>query len=105
MLTGAHFLLYSKDPNADRAFLRDVFELKGIDIGHGWIILKLPVSEIAVHPAEGNFEQDHGGQNMLGAVLYFMCDDLEATLSGLTSKNVKHTPIEEAPWGKKTSIP
>ena len=105
MLTGAHFLLYSKDPDADRAFLRDALDLKSVEIGHGWMIFKLPASELAVHPADGNFEQKHADHPMLGAVLYFMCDDLPAQLQALDRKGIHYTPVQEAPWGRVTSIP
>ena len=52
MINGAHFLLYSTDPEADRRFLRDVLEFPGVDAGGGWLILALPPAEIAVHPSE-----------------------------------------------------
>jgi hypothetical protein len=51
MINGAHFLLYSKDPDADRCFLRDVLGFQGVDAGGGWLILALPPAEIAVHPS------------------------------------------------------
>ena len=35
MLIGAHSILYSTSPEADRAFLRDVLELRGVDVGGG----------------------------------------------------------------------
>ena len=31
MINGAHFLLYCKDPEADRAFLRDILEFQSVD--------------------------------------------------------------------------
>ena len=31
MITGSHFLVYSKSPDADRAFLRDVLGFKSVD--------------------------------------------------------------------------
>lgn len=36
MIIGAHAILYSKVPDADRAFLRDVLELPSDDVGGGW---------------------------------------------------------------------
>jgi hypothetical protein len=36
MLIGAHSIIYSKHPEADRAFLRDVLELPSVDVGDGW---------------------------------------------------------------------
>lgn len=104
MITGAHFLLYSRDPDADRRFLRDVLGLQGVDVGGGWLILALPPAEIAVHPATENFAQRHAGHELLGAVLYLMCDDLPATLRALAEKGVVATEIEKADWGTRTTI-
>ncbi|MFL5699584.1 MAG: extradiol dioxygenase, partial [Ktedonobacteraceae bacterium] len=50
MLNGAHVILYSTDAEADRVFIRDVLGFAGIDAGGGWLIFKLPPTEIAVHP-------------------------------------------------------
>ena len=52
LINGAHSIIYSTDAEADRAFLRDVLGLPGVDVGHGWLIFALPPSEVAVHPAE-----------------------------------------------------
>ena len=68
MIFGAHVIVYSKDPTADRAFLRDVLGFASVDAGHGWLIFALPPAEVAVHPSER--DDCHG--------LYFMCDDLRA---------------------------
>jgi hypothetical protein len=105
MITGTHFLLYSKDPEADRAFLRDIVGLSGVDAGQGWLILALPPAEIAVHPGNGEFSERHAGHEMLGALLYFMCDDIEQTVADLAAKQVRCTAIEQARWGIKTTIP
>lgn len=35
MITGAHFLLYSKDADADRQFLRGTLGFRGVDAGEG----------------------------------------------------------------------
>ena len=42
MINGAHIVLYSKDPEADRAFFRDVLQFPAVDAGHGWLIFALP---------------------------------------------------------------
>jgi hypothetical protein len=42
MITGAHFLLYSKNPEADRKFFRDVLQFRAVDAGEGWLIFALP---------------------------------------------------------------
>lgn len=105
MITGAHFLLYSKNPEADRAFLRDILGFRAIDIGSGWLIFKLPPSEIAVHPASGNFVRVHADHQLLGAVLYLMCDDLPSLIKSLEAKNVRCSSVTEEPWGMKTTVP
>jgi catechol 2,3-dioxygenase-like lactoylglutathione lyase family enzyme len=105
MIIGAHFLLYSKDPEADRAFLRDVLGLPYVDVGHGWLIFAMSPAEAAIHPLDGEFSQQHAGHELLGAVLYLMCDDLDAQVAALQAKNVECTELETAPWGIKTTIP
>ncbi len=42
MITGAHIIVYSKDPEADRAFFRDILNFSSVDAGHGWLIFALP---------------------------------------------------------------
>ena len=81
MIFGAHILFYSQDPDADRAFFTDVLELKSVDVGHGWLIFALPPSEAAIHPADGEFSQTLAGHQLIGAVLYLMCDDLKSQIS------------------------
>ena len=52
----AHALLYSTEPDALRATLRDVFGWSHVDAGGGWLIFALPPAEIAVHPADESTE-------------------------------------------------
>ena len=54
MITGAHVVIYSTDPEADRAFFRDVLKFPHVDVGGGWLIFGLPPSEAALHPADAN---------------------------------------------------
>src|SRR2546426_1123286 len=54
MIIGAHSIIYSRSPEADRALLREVFELPHVDVGDGWLIFGLPPAELAVHPSETN---------------------------------------------------
>jgi hypothetical protein len=93
VINGAHFLLNSKDADADRAFLRDVLGFTHVDAGHGWPIFALPPGEIAVHPAEQN-----------SCVLYLMCDDVHAEIAKLKARNVQCAPVDEARWGRKTTF-
>ena len=106
MITGSHFLIYSKSPDADRAFLRDVLGFKSVDAGHGWLIFRLPPAELAVHPLEDDdeFSQKHADHEMLGVVFYLMCDDVHAVVKSLRDRNVSCAAVNTAPWGLYTSV-
>lgn len=91
MISGIHALIYSKDPDADRAFFRDVFGLEWVDSGDGWLIFALPPAELGIHPADTN------GRHQL----YLLCDDIDATAKTLSEKGVKFRgSIEEQRWGR-----
>ena len=102
MINGTHLLLYSSDPDADRAFLRDVLGFPSVDAGRGWLIFALPPSEIAVHPSEDSAAS--ATDAVAGASLYLMCDDLESTMESLKAKNARFGAIEEARWGTVTTL-
>lgn len=104
MIHGAHILFFSTDPEADRAFTRDVLNVPSVDAGGGWLIFALPPAEAAFHPVDQSHLQAHAGHGLLGAVLYLMCDDLDATLRDLTAKKVTHTEITTERWRRKTTI-
>src|SRR5689334_617128 len=101
MIIGSHLLLYSDHPEADRAFFRDVLNFKTVNLGHGWLIFGLPPAELGIHPIEENEQrtQVHGGRRLLGAVLYLLCNDLQATITSLKKKNVACSEIAEEEWG------
>jgi hypothetical protein len=103
MIFGAHFIVFSKDADADRKFLRDVLNFPHVDAGHGWLIFGLPPSEIAVHPGNAA-AKPQAEANMADVGFYLMCDDLDATLRSLSEKGVKHAPIDRERWGHKTTI-
>lgn len=97
-------MLYSKDPEADRTFFRDVLGFPSVDVGHGWLIFGLPAAEAAIHPVDGDGTQRHAGHELLRAVLYLMCDDLDALVASLKTRNVRCTEIEVENWGIRTTI-
>ena len=104
MITGAHFLLYSRDADADRQYLRDVLGFTGVDAGNGWLVLGLPPAEIAVHPASQGFVQRHAGHELIGAVVYLMCDDIHATVKSIAAKGGSASEIETVDWGIRTTL-
>lgn len=103
MITGAHVLLYSEAAEPDRLFFRDVLGFRAVDAGGGWLIFALPPAEVALHPTDGSTRQ-HAGHQLLGAVLYLMCSDLDATVELLKGKGVACTEVEQEPWGIRTTI-
>lgn len=104
MIIGTHFLLYSEDAEADRAFFRDVLGFPYVDVGHGWVIFAMSPAEAAIHPLEGQFSESHAGDGPASAELFLMCDDLNAMIAALAAKNVMCAKPEHAAWGVKTTI-
>jgi catechol 2,3-dioxygenase-like lactoylglutathione lyase family enzyme len=93
VINGSHVVVFSHDPEADRAFFADVLGHPYVDAGGGWLILSLPAAELAVHPSDGP----------VGHELYYMCDDVEATMEDLRAKGVEFTQgISEERWGRLT---
>ncbi len=104
MINGAHILLYSKDPAADRAFFKEVLGFKTVDAGGGWLIFGLPPTEMGIHPVDGESGQQRGGHQMAGAVLYLMCGDVKSTIASLQAKGVPCGEVTEANWGSQAAI-
>lgn len=94
MITGAHVVVYSKDPEADRKFFHEVLNFSHVDAGHGWLIFALPPAEAAFHPAESNDKHE----------LFFMCDNLKSTVKILQDKKVQFGPVTEERWGTLTHL-
>ena len=94
MITGAHSIIYSKDPEADRAFLRDVLHLPHVDAGGGWLIFALPPAELAVHPSEKNDVHE----------FYLMCDDIRKFRDEMLRAGVVSDEIVSLSWGELTRV-
>jgi catechol 2,3-dioxygenase-like lactoylglutathione lyase family enzyme len=94
MINGVHALLYAKDADRTRAFLRDVLGLPHVDAGGGWLIFALPPAELGVHPEEGELHHQ----------LYFMCDNAAATVAELAAKGVRCSEVKDQGWGLVTSV-
>jgi catechol 2,3-dioxygenase-like lactoylglutathione lyase family enzyme len=94
MINGGHVILYSKDAEADKAFIRDVLKFKFIDVHQGWLIFKLPPAEVAVHPSDENDMHE----------FYLMTDDLDAEMTLLKKSGVKCERPSQQSWGRITRI-
>ena len=95
MLIGAHAVLYSADAAADRAFLRDVLQLSGVDAGEGWLIFALPPAEVAVHPA---------GSEAGRHELFFLCADVDAFADAMRALGIACSAVQDLHWGRLTHL-
>jgi len=94
MLIGAHAILYSKNAEADRAFLRDVLRLSNVDAGGGWRIFALPNSEVAIHPADSDAKHE----------LYLMCADISDFIEVMREHGIECGPVSHERWGLLTQL-
>ena len=94
MIIGAHSIIYSADPEADRAFFKDILNFSNVDVGGGWLIFGLPPAEVAIHPAETSGKQ----------AIYLMCEDIDKFVDWMGEINITCTPIHEEPWGRLVDI-
>jgi catechol 2,3-dioxygenase-like lactoylglutathione lyase family enzyme len=93
MISGAHAMIFTRDEAADRSFLRDVLELPCIDSGGGWLIFRLPPTELGVHGGENGFHQ-----------IYFICDDVDEFVRRMAAKGVATEPVSREDWGRCTGV-
>jgi hypothetical protein len=94
MITGAHSILYSKKPEADRAFLRDVMGFPHVDVGDGWLIFGLPPAEVAVHPSGKNDVHE----------FYLITDDVEGFVRAMKKRKVACSTPRDYGWGVLTHL-
>ena len=94
MIIGAHSIIHSGKPEADRAFLRDILGLPSVDAGDGWLIFGLPPAEAAVHPSERNDVHE----------LYLMCADIEAFVAAMEAHRVACDPVQSTGWGRLIKV-
>jgi hypothetical protein len=92
MLSGAHIVIYSTNPDADRAFLRDVLKLPNVAAGDGYLIFGLPPAEVAVHPSDKNDVHE----------FYLMCEDIGALIAEMKKYNIGCAPSKDQGWGLLT---
>jgi catechol 2,3-dioxygenase-like lactoylglutathione lyase family enzyme len=93
-IIGVHAMIYTKDAEGDRAFLRDVLKFKHVNAGDGWLFFALPPAEVGVHPHEKNDEHE----------LYLMTDDVEAEIARLQAEGVACDPVQDQGWGRVTAL-
>ncbi len=94
MINGGHVIIYSSNAEADKAFFRDVLKFPHIDANKGWLIFKLPPSEVAIHPSDENDMHE----------FYLMTDDLDLEMAALKKSGVACDPVTQQGWGRLTRI-
>jgi hypothetical protein len=94
MIIGSHSIIFSKSPEADRAFLRDVLHLPNVDAGEEWLIFGLPPAEVAVHPSKHNNVHR----------FYLMCDDVKELIVEMTQHGIVCDPVLDTGWGLITYL-
>ena len=107
VITAVHSLIYSDDPEATRAFFRDVLEwpyLEHPESAPGWLIFKTGPSELGVHPTTYTWEgkdYSHPRHHQIS----LMCDDIEATVAELEAKGASFTgAVEDYDFGRGTNL-
>jgi catechol 2,3-dioxygenase-like lactoylglutathione lyase family enzyme len=104
VITAVHTMVYADDPDAARAFFRDVLEFPGVDTGGGWLIFKTGPSELGVHPRAGEHDGPADSTSQQFDVS-LMCDDLDKTIAQLTAKGAEFSgDITDQRWGRTVRL-
>ena len=93
-VVGAHVVISSTSPEADRAFLRDILTFPHVDVGGGWLIFGLPPAEVAIHPSQKNNEHE----------FYVMVADIKQFIASMKKRKVPCAPVANQGWGLLTAI-
>jgi hypothetical protein len=94
MINGAHIIVYSKDAEADKAFIKNMLKFRYVDVNKSWLIFALPPAEVAVIPSDENDLHE----------FYLMTDDLDAEMASLKKAGVAFEPVTQQGWGRVTRI-
>ncbi|USQ78936.1 VOC family protein [Ornithinimicrobium faecis] len=104
MITAVHTLIYSDDPSATRAFLKDVLRWPFVaepgsgDEGRGsagdsgsqdpadWLIFTTGPSELGVHPTGAGTSRSQRHHEIA-----LVCDDIDATMAELSGRGAVFT--------------
>jgi hypothetical protein len=104
MITALHTLVYAEDPDAARAFFRDVLQFPATDTGGGWLIFRTGPSELGVHPSSWDGDGRPGGTDQRFD-LSLICDDLSATMAELAGRGaVFEGEVTEQQWGSTAQL-
>lgn len=107
VITSVHALIYSDDPPATRAFLRDVLRWPCVEHPEsepGWLIFGSGPSEVGVHPTRSEWEgrtYEHPRHHEIS----LMCDDIAATRAELEARGASfRSPVVDEGYGLTTML-
>jgi predicted enzyme related to lactoylglutathione lyase len=104
MISAVHTLVYTDEPEAARAFFKDVLRWPHVDTGGGWLIFKTGPSEMGVHPTSWETDGEEGSVPPHHEIS-LVCDDLEATMSELRARGATFTrEIRDDGFGLTTEL-
>ena len=107
MIKAVHLLIYSDDPPATRAFLRDVLGWASVQDPNStppWLIFKSGPSEMGVHPTTETYEGKVYSSPRHHSIS-LMCDDIAATKAELESKGATFSEdIEDMGFGLAVNL-
>ena len=88
MIRGVHTMFYTSEPEALRAFFRDVLGFPATDVGGGWLIFDLPEADMGCHPTGDGQEAPQASGT---PYISFYCDDIRQTVAELRQRGVEFT--------------
>jgi hypothetical protein len=94
MINGAHIIIYSKDAETDKNFIKSILKFDYVDVNKGWLIFKLPPAEVAVHPSDENDLHE----------FYLMTDNLDSEIKTLDKADVECDSVTQQGWGRSTRV-
>lgn len=104
MITALHALVYAEDPDAARAYFRDVLRFPSVDTGGGWLIFKSGPSETGIHPSSWEHEGAIGRTDQRFDIS-LVCDDLGATIAELAARGAEFVGgVVDEGWGTSTRL-
>lgn len=86
-------MIFSRDPDADIAFVRDMFGIAAAPAGGGWLVLTLPSGQSGMDEFGG--DETHQ--------LYLECRDLDQGIAALAARGVAAGAVD-ADWGRWISV-
>jgi catechol 2,3-dioxygenase-like lactoylglutathione lyase family enzyme len=104
VITGVHTLVHAADPEAARAFFRDVLDWPFVDAHDGWLIFRAGPSELGVHPTV----TEHGGQRFESPQRHeisLLCDDIDRTMADLSARGARFSgAVEDRGFGRTVML-